>query len=85
MWEPVVHSRSRVDIPYMAVSYEPDALERWNAAYEPWLQSDRKDYSVWREYERARQGAGGFFCLFPEKAYLGDLRNFTRSEKSCFK
>lgn len=35
------------------------ALEtcRWKGAYEPWLQSDRTDYSVWGEYaELAKSG-----------------------------
>jgi hypothetical protein len=61
LWKPVVHSPSRVDIPQVAVTYESGALERWIAAYEPWLQSDRADYLVWGEY--AELAKGGRFLL----------------------
>ena len=57
LWKPVVHSPSRVDIPHVAISYEAAALERWKRANRPWLESDRKDYSVWGEYaELAKTG-----------------------------
>jgi len=57
LWNPVVHSPSRVDIPQVTVSYEAVALRRWIAAHDPWIQSKRKRYSVFREYaELARSG-----------------------------
>jgi len=65
-WKPLVHSASLVDIPIMTVSYDAVALERWIAAYEPWIQSKRNKskryrYSIFREY--AELARGGRFVL----------------------
>jgi hypothetical protein len=61
LWKPVVHSPTHVDIPHVTVSYEAIALEEWKGAYEPWLQSDRTDYSVWGKY--AKLAKSGRFLL----------------------
>lgn len=63
-WQPEVHSRSRVDISYVTVNYEAVALERYQAAYEPWLKSERKNYSVWGEYAKLAK-SGRFLLPFP--------------------
>jgi hypothetical protein len=84
LWKPVVHSTSRVDIHEVAISYDAAALEGWIAAYEPWVESDRTDYSVWGAY--AELASSGRFLLpyrherpsrrFAEKEYH-DPTSFT--------
>jgi hypothetical protein len=57
LWKPVVRSRSVVEIPEVTIHFDASALKRWEAAYDPWIQSNRKRYSVFREYaELARSG-----------------------------
>ena len=60
-WEPKVHSASCVDIPCVSLSCEDTALQRWRAAHDPWLQSNRTNYSVWGEY--AALAESGRFVL----------------------
>lgn len=61
LWKPVVHSPSHVDIPQVSMGYEVADLDGWIAAYDPWLQSDGKDYSVWGKY--AKLAKSGRFLL----------------------
>jgi len=46
-WECVVDSPSRVHIPEATVLCAGAQYEAWCAAYDPWIKSDRNDYSVW--------------------------------------
>lgn len=50
LWQPTVHSRSRIEIPEVLVRYLPETLEQWKAKLEAWQESGCKDFSVWGEY-----------------------------------
>jgi hypothetical protein len=61
LWKPVVHSASRVEIPEVIASYDAAALERWTAAIDPFIRSERTEHSSFKEY--AELASGGRFIL----------------------
>jgi hypothetical protein len=60
-WQPKVQSPYLVEVPLVTCTYQDSARRTWNAAVNQFVESQRKRYSVFREYSEL--AASGRFVL----------------------